>query len=62
MTDGRCRRSFVFVVIPLTHNKISGLTVLRVAGCISSPAAGGEDMGRSIILLFTEFSAGVLNG
>ena len=50
------------MVIPLTHHKNSGYTELRVLGVYLSPAAGGEDMGCSIILLFTAFLVGVLKG
>ena len=41
----------IFVVIPLTHHKNGGFTELKVVG-----------VWRSIILLFTAFSAGVLKG
>jgi hypothetical protein len=42
---------FFNVVIPLTHHKNGGFTELKVVG-----------VWRSIILLFTAFSAGVLKG
>ncbi|MBE6874027.1 MAG: hypothetical protein E7493_08995 [Ruminococcus albus] len=49
------------VVIPLTHHQNGGFTELKVVGGYLSPRRRrGKDIMRSIILLFTAFSAGVL--